>query len=265
MGIKQIQCFHPEIVRHWGLEDAETELRQAAEFVNLYSKWRGQNRFTALLQCFTIFNRRPEVREHGVPLPEVAPLTAFVESGEPLTNEGLRAKVEVGEDAELARLLLWSEQVDRVVEEKVRNLPPFEGVRDALLFMGERADLIVCSQTPEGALVREWSQQGIDGLVRVIAGQELGTKADHLRMASEGKYSPERVLMIGDAPGDRVAADAVGASFFPVAPGDEAASWRVLSEEAFPRFLEGTYRGTYEDDLVAAFEGKLPATPPWER
>ncbi|MBC7238282.1 MAG: hypothetical protein H5T69_20775, partial [Chloroflexi bacterium] len=36
-------------------------------------------------------------------------------------------------------------------------------------------------------------------------------------------------------------------------------------EEAFARFIEGTYGGAYEAELIAEFEAALPETPPWKR
>ena len=48
------------------------------------------------------------------------------------------------------------------------------------------------------------------------AGQELGTKTEHLKLAAKNKYPPERILMIGDAPGDLNAARANGALFYPI-------------------------------------------------
>ncbi len=66
----------------------------------------------------------------------------------------------------------------------------------------------------------------------MIAGQEMGKKADHLRLAAAGKYPADHVLMIGDAPGDLKAARANGFLFFPVNPGAEDASWQRFFEEA---------------------------------
>jgi len=60
MEVKQKDHFHPLIIKTWGLEAIEPQLRQAAEFVNLYSKWRGQNRFPALLQVFDLLHEWPE-------------------------------------------------------------------------------------------------------------------------------------------------------------------------------------------------------------
>jgi len=98
----------------------------------------------------------------------------------------------------------------------------------------------------------------------VMAGQDMGTKKQHLELAAKGKYWSERILMIGDAPGDRDAAHAVGALFYPIYPGAEEQSWQRFHEEASERFLEGTYAGAYEAGLIAEFEKLLSDTPPWK-
>jgi len=142
-------------------------------------------------------------------------------------------------------------------------VPPFPLFRESLLRMTERADVGVVSQTPTEALAREWAEHGVDSQVRFIAGQELGTKSEHLRFAAAGKYRPDRLLMIGDAPGDQKAAKANHALFYPILPGAEEAAWKRFHDEALDRFLAGTYSGAYETDRIREFEASLPERPAW--
>src|SRR5690606_5545449 len=100
--------------------------------------------------------------------------------------------------------------------------------------------------TPLEALEREWDEHDIAQHVFAIAGQEQGTKKEHIEIAAGGKYDTEHMLMIGDAPGDMKAARGNNALFFPINPGDEAASWERLCSEAMDKFFEGTYAGAYE-------------------
>ncbi len=265
MEIKQKQCFHPEIIRAWGLQAIEREVREAAEFVNLYSVWRGINRFPALLRVMELLRSRPEVAAAGVRLPDMTALRRYIESGVALSNATLREEVERTGDQEIQRVLEWSLAVNRTIERTVTKVPPFRWVRESLEKMRHLADIIVVSQTPEEALIREWRENDLDAYPRVIAGQELGTKAEHLRLASDGRYPAHRILMIGDAPGDRKAAQAVGACFFPVNPGHEEASWKRLHDEALDRFIQGAYAGAYETTLVAEFTALLPEQPPWKK
>lgn len=264
MELKHKECFIPNIIKHWQLQPVSRYAREAAEFVNLYSKWRGINRFPALLMVFDLLAERDEVRRSGAQLPEVPSLRAWIE-GEPSPgNPALKAEIEGNPDPVLMKTLAWSEAVNLTIADMVKGVPPFPGVRESLEKMRGRADAIVVSATPGEALAREWREHGIDGWVRLIAGQELGKKAEHLELAASGKYGPEKILMVGDAPGDLKAARAVGALFYPVNPGCEEASWERFRAEALDRFFAGTYTGSYEAELIADFEALLPDTPPWK-
>ena len=125
--------------------------------------------------------------------------------------------------------------------------------------------MIVCSATPNEALEREWAEHGIDQYVRLIAGQERGTKTQHIALGAVGKYESDHILMIGDAPGDMKAAKANDALFFPINPGHEEESWRRFYEESLHKFLALEYAGDYEAKLIAEFEKFMPETPPWQR
>jgi phosphoglycolate phosphatase-like HAD superfamily hydrolase len=120
------------------------------------------------------------------------------------------------------------------------------------------------SQTPADALKREWAEHGIDKFVKMIAGQEMGTKTEHLKFAAKDKYAPTKILMIGDAPGDFSAARKNNALFFPINPGSEEKSWERLFSEALDRFFKGTYAGDYEAQLVKEFDASLPEHPHWK-
>jgi phosphoglycolate phosphatase-like HAD superfamily hydrolase len=264
MEIKQKQCFHPLIISTWHLESIERYLRESAEFVNLYSQTRGSNRFAALLKSIELLRERPEVRESGVALPDFTSLRNFVESGVPLGNPQLEDLVARSPDPELARVLAWSHTVNKVVAATVTNVPPFKWVRESLESFHNRADAIVVSQTPTSALVREWKQHALLHLVRIIAGQEYGTKTEHVAAAAAGRYEPTRILIIGDAPGDLKAARQNGALFYPIRPGEETASWKQFLDESVDRFFAGAYAGAYERSLIDRFEQSLPQVPPWK-
>ena len=175
-----------------------------------------------------------------------------------------KKELEKTNDADLALAYEWSIAVNESIEKMVRNVPPFPLVRESLCALEGKADVIVVSQTPLEALKREWEEHGIDKYIRLIAGQEIGTKAEHLGFAAKGKYPSDNLLMVGDAPGDLDAAQKNGALFFPVNPGHEEASWKRFLDEALPRYFAGTYAGEYERSLIAEFDRYLPELPPWK-
>ncbi len=263
MEIKHKECFTPQFINHFGMQPVSKYAREAWDFVNLYSKTRGCNRFLAVVRVLELLGERREVRDRNVtPLP-MKGLRDWVERETKLGNAALTAAAGSTADPDLQLTLAWSEDVNATVKKIVRNVPPFPLVRESLEKIVGLADAIVCSQTPTEALVREWKEHDIDRYVRFICGQELGTKTQHLEIAARGRYEPTRALMIGDAPGDMKAAKANGFLFYPIVPGEEEASWQRFFEEASERFFSENYAGAYETSLIVAFEEKLPERPPW--
>ena len=264
MEVKQKRCMHGLIVSHWNLGPIEKAVRETAEFVNLHSKWRGSNRFAALLMVFELLRGHPSAKAPGVRLPDTVALRRFVDSGRPLGNPELEKAARETRDPELEALLKWSTAVNALIARMAKNIPPFPWALESLRRISEKSDAICVSQTPTEALAREWEENGIAGLVRFIAGQELGTKKELIAMATKGRYRPGRVLMIGDAPGDQAAARENRALFFPINPGREEASWERFHSEGYDRFLNGAFAGPYEAGLIREFNALLPDIPPWK-
>jgi phosphoglycolate phosphatase-like HAD superfamily hydrolase len=261
MELKHKECFIPNTINHWELQGVSKYARQAAEFVNLYSKSRGVNRFPALVETLEWLQRRPEVKARGVKIEIPQSLRDWIAREKKLGNPALKEAVEAGGDPDLKRTLAWSTSVNETVARIVRGVPPFPFVRESIQKLSERADVMVVSATPQEALEREWAEHDLSQYVIAICGQELGTKKDFLGMAE--KYPAGNTLMIGDAPGDYRAAQANDAWFFPVNPGQEEASWKRFYEEGIDRFLSGTFAGEYQDALLAEFDSYLPEKPPW--
>jgi phosphoglycolate phosphatase-like HAD superfamily hydrolase len=264
MEIKQKECFIPNTIKHWNLQAVSKYARQTAEFVNLYSRWRGINRWPALLMVFDLLAKRPEVAARKVTIPEVEPLRQWVRRESKLGHPALKKELAATGEAVLAQALRWSEGVNAAIEDMVKGVPPFPHVQQSLDKLITRADIFVVSQTPTEALEREWQEHKIDGYATRICGQEMGTKTELIRYAADGKYPQEKMLMIGDAPSDLEAARENGALFFPVNPGDEESSWQRFYVEALDRFLDGRYAGDYEARLIEEFSRRLPETPPWQ-
>jgi len=264
MEIKQKKCFHGLIVTHWKLDPVEKYVREAAEFVNLYSKWRGTNRFISLVKMFDLLRERKEIVVSGIRMPELKSLRKFMASGMALGNPQLEQAVKDTGDKELESVLNWSKAVNALIGKTVKNIPPFKWVRESLDKITVTSDMICVSQTPAEALIREWEENDLMKYPGVIAGQELGTKTEHLALATNGKYNPDKILMIGDAIGDMKAARDNKAHFYPINPAHEVDSWERFYMEAYDKFLAGTYGGKYEEAVIAEFEDLLPEKPGWE-
>ncbi len=263
MEIKHKECFTPMFIKHFGLQAVSKYAREVWDFVNLYSKTRGANRFPALVRALNLLRERPEVIARGVKVPDTKAVEEWIARETKLGNATLKKEVEGGNQS-LAQVYPWSLAVNETIEDIVFGVPPFPLFRETLQRMIPRADVIVVSQTPTEALVREWEEHQIKQFVKIIAGQELGTKTEHIQFAAGGKYPPEKILMIGDAPGDFKAAKGNHALFFPIVPGLEEVSWQRLHNEGLDRFFAGTYAGEYEAKLVKEFDASLPENPHWK-
>jgi phosphoglycolate phosphatase-like HAD superfamily hydrolase len=265
MEIKQKECFCPNVIKYFELQNISKYARETWEFVNLYSMNRGFNRFIALDKFFELLAKRKDVLRRNPKLSDTGPLKEWLGKETKLANTVLEKYAADIKDPFIDLTLRWSQKVNSDIAEMVYGVPPFPFVKESLEKIYAKADIIVVSQTPVEALTREWKENGIDEYARIIAGQEYGTKAEHIKFAAKGKYPDNKILMVGDAPGDMKAARKNGVLFFPVNPGHEEESWERLSNEALDRFFAGSYEGDYEDKLVQEFLAYMPEVPPWSQ
>jgi phosphoglycolate phosphatase-like HAD superfamily hydrolase len=264
MEIKQKECFCPNFIKHFNLQAISKYARETWEFVNLYSQSRGCNRFQALIKTVGLLKIRPEVIARNANLPDLTILSEWIKIESKLGNPALEKYASEVNNPIIDKVLEWSKAVNKSIEELVFGMPPFPLVQQSLEQISVKADLIVVSQTPYAALKREWEENKIEHFVRIIAGQELGTKTEHLKFAAKGKFPDNKILMIGDAPGDLKAAKSNGVLFFPINPGHEEDSWERFYNEGAEKFFNGTFNGVYEDSLINYFQALLPEKPNWE-
>ena len=253
------RCFRDALIRCFSLKGVDAECAaEVWKYVNLDSVYRGENRFRSLLLTLDL------MRERGVATPDASRLRAWIARENRLGNPALLALLEQEPGEEMSLIYRWSLESDEAIAANVRGIKPFPLVRESLSRASESADLVVVSHTPCATLAREWREHAIDRFVLYLAGQECGTKTDHIRLISNGKYTPDHVLMIGDSRGDRSAAGSCGTLFFPIVPGHEAESWRAFFQEGLGRFLEGSFAGDYQERLLDLFQTVLLREPPWK-
>jgi phosphoglycolate phosphatase-like HAD superfamily hydrolase len=265
MEVKQKEFFIPNALKYFDLFAISKIVRETWEFVNLYSIYRGGNRFTSIIKVFELLSERKEIIDSGYELPDMTALNEWVNSETKLGNASLKEYFELNYDPSLEKVVRWTEAVNEDITRWLRNIPPFSYAKAAIKEMTSFADLIVVSQTPLEALDREWEEHDLKIFVKAIAGQEHGTKSEHIALASKGKYAGKNRLMIGDAKGDLNAAKNNGVLFFPIRPGKEDESWKRFMNEGLSRFRSGTYSGSYEKSLIKEFMLSLPESPSWGR
>jgi phosphoglycolate phosphatase-like HAD superfamily hydrolase len=264
MEVKQKEFFIPNALKYFDLFAIAKALRETWEFVNLYSVYRGGNRFNSLIKVFELISERKEVMENGYILPDLSSLKQWIKIETKLGNENLRKYFESNYDPDLEKVVKWTEAVNKDITDWLRNIQPFSYARTSIEKIASIADIVIVSQTPLEALDREWVEHDLRKFVRAIAGQEHGTKTEHIALSAKGKYKDSRILMIGDAKGDLDAAKNNGILFFPIIPGKEDQSWARFLNEGLEYFIRGKFSLSYENLLLEEFRSSLPEQPGWQ-
>ena len=246
MTLKHRNAFIPAMIKVWKLEPHAELVYRICEKINLFSRTRGIDRFSGLIPTFR------EFAENGIQIPDLSPLEEFLKTGK-RSNAALEAFLREHESDFLTSILNWSRMADARFQQEVEKLPPFRNVLPALLAAHEKADIAVISSASEESLRKDWQKEHLVDHITILCGQEAGSKKEQLRRAIDGAYPPECTMMIGDAPGDLEAAQAVGAWFYPVIPGREEESWRLFREQWLPCFFSGGFHETEQQKLLEPF------------
>ncbi|MCA9246260.1 MAG: HAD family hydrolase [Planctomycetales bacterium] len=255
------ECFIPNFINGYRLQEISKFARQAAEFVNLYSKHRGTNRYAALVEQLRLLRLVPEVRARGIKIPVPIGLIKWLEQTPQASNRALEEAAAATSDPDLELALKWSKAVNKTISQVDHGVPPYPYARETLKKLAGFADVLVVSNMPNKLLTKEWQQHELAGYVKAICGREAGSKAQSMGVAEN--FPEHHALMVGDSYYDLAAARTANCLFFPINPGAEEASWRRLYEEGVDRFLTETFAGPYQDELLVEFERHLPAHPAW--
>lgn len=248
MDIKHIQCFGPCMVKEWGLEAWQDEILKRWNEINLYSMTRGINRFKGLALALR------EIDESYCKIEELQSLENWVETTKELSNASVEKEALATGSIALKKALSWSQAVNRTVAELPESVKkPFDGVGEALKKAHEKADIAIVSSANREAVTEEWENHGLLSEVDIMLTQDAGSKAFCIGEMLKKGYAPEQVLMIGDAPGDKKAAETNGVLYYPILVRKEGASWEKFKTEALDVFLKKAYRGEYENQRIAEF------------
>ncbi len=247
MDCKHIHCFGPCMVAEWGLQEWEKPILERWNVINLYSMTRGINRFKGLSIALT------EIDAQYTPIEALADLQSWVDSGAAPSNDALQKAIDETGSPILKKALSWS----KAVNESINTLPeelkkPFPGARDGLAAAAEFADVAIVSSANRGAVLDEWTEHKLLDHVDIVLAQDCGSKAHCIAEMLKFGYAPGRVLMVGDAPGDRDAAAQNGVYYYPILVRREGESWEELRAHGLAHLQNGTYAG-YEAERIAEF------------
>ncbi len=266
MEVKHKDSFIGNLIKHFGLAAITHQVHEVWNYVNIFSHTRGTNRFKTLLITMDHLQELDTVKQAGIILPDLRYVREWVDKESAPSNLHLRQAITATSGARrkaLESVFAWSADVNQTIKEVVYNLPPMPGALKSLQLLHGRADLIVISNTPLATLHREWQEHHLTSFVSAIGGQETGSKTAMLTAAVADKYSHDRILLIGDSPGDLSAARNVCALFFPIIPWQEGASWELFLSTGMNRFFRNRFTGLFQDERIADFNAALSSAPPW--
>lgn len=252
MNVKHIKCFGPYMVDEWGLYSWKEEILQRWNEINLFSMTRGINRFQGLLMALKEIDKR-YVKVEGLDV-----LEEWVTHTQELSNDSLKREIQRADNSILKKALKWSEAVNMAIQNlDEKDKQPFQEVKEALAYAHRFADIAIVSSANLQAVLEEWDLYGLLEHTDIVLAQDAGSKAYCIQELVKKGYDKDKVLMIGDAPGDYKAAQANGVFYYPILVRNEEQSWKEFKEQTVSRLLNGSYAGAYQTEKIDAFMENL--------
>ena len=118
---------------------------------------------------------------------------------------------------------------------------PYEGAKEGLAQAYTFADDAVVSSANREAVEAEWERFGLLQYADMVLTQDIGTKTVCIGMMLKYGYDLDKVIMVGDAPGDSDAAERNGVYYYPILVNQEKTSWEELVSVAFGKLRSGEY------------------------
>ena len=240
MNCKHFHCFGPCMVAEWGLEEWKDEILTRWNEINLFSMTRGINRFKGLAMALK------EIDGKYTRITGVDALVHWADTAPALSNDGV-AKAAADAETEEARLVLtkalnWSRAVNAAIVELDESLKvPYDGAREGLAAAHAFADVAMVSSANRDAVEEEWGKFGLLEHTDIVLAQDVGSKAACIREMLKFGYDVDKVVMVGDAPGDCDAAERNGVHYYPILVNHEKESWDEAIAVAFGKLQSGEY------------------------
>ena len=240
MNCKHFHCFGPCMVTEWGLEEWKDEILDRWNVINLFSMTRGINRFKGLAIALG------EINEKYTKIQGIEALQHWAEAAPALSNDGVAKAAQEATDADakliLSKALSWSKAVNASIVELDESLKvPYAGANEGLVAAHRFADVAMVSSANRDAVEEEWGKFGLLEHTDIVLAQDVGSKAACIKEMLKFGYDPNKVVMIGDAPGDCDAAEKNGVHYYPILVNHEKESWDEAIAVAFGKLQNGEY------------------------
>ena len=240
MNCKHFHCFGPCMVTEWGLEAWKQEILDRWNVINLFSMTRGINRFKGLAMALK------EIDSKYTKITGIDALVHWAQTAPALSNDAVaKAAAEAADpDAKLVleKALSWSKAVNSAIVALDESLKvPYNGAREGLAAAHSFADVAMVSSANRDAVEEEWGKFGLLEYTDIVLAQDIGSKAACIAAMLKFGYDPNKVVMIGDAPGDCDAAEKNGVHYYPILVNHEKESWDEAITTAFFKLQAGEY------------------------
>ncbi len=251
MNCKHFHCFGPCMVTEWGLEEWKDAILDRWNVINLFSMTRGINRFKGLAMALG------EIHETYRPIAGIGYLKNWAENAPALSNDALVKAIAGASDPEekavLEKALSWSKAVNAAIVALDESLKvPYPGAKEGLAAAHSFADVAMVSSANRDAVEEEWGKFGLLEHTDIVLAQDVGSKAACIARMLEYGYDLNKVVMVGDAPGDCDAAEKNGVHYYPILVNHEKASWEEAVGVAFEKLRTGDY-ASYGAEKKQAF------------
>ena len=240
MNCKHFHCFGPCMVTEWGLEEWKEEILDRWNVINLFSMTRGINRFKGLAMALK------EIDGKYTKITGVDALVHWADTAPALSNDGVaKAAAEATDpDAKLVlnKALSWSKAVNAAIVELPEELKvPYAGAKEGLAAAHSFADVAMVSSANRDAVEEEWGKFGLLEHTDIVLAQDVGSKAACIAAMLKFGYDLDKVVMVGDAPGDCDAAEKNNVYYYPILVNHEKESWDEAIAIGFGKLQSGEY------------------------
>ena len=239
MNCKHFHCFGPCMVTEWGLEAWKDEILDRWNVINLFSMTRGINRFKGLAMALG------EINEKYTPIAGIEALQHWADTAPALSNDGVIKAIDAATgDAKLIlqKALSWSKAVNAAITQLDEALKvPYDGAKEGLAAAHTFADVAMVSSANRDAVEEEWGKFGLLQHTDIVLAQDIGSKAACIKEMLKFGYDTDKVVMIGDAPGDCDAAEKNGVHDYPIRANHQKESWDEAVSVAFDKLQSGEF------------------------
>jgi len=245
MTYKHQLFFGPLAAEVFNVTDKESFLKEWDK-INLFSKTRGVNRYVGLVMGLEFAG-----------IGSIDNLKNWVQTTDSLSNASLEKAILENPFDDLKKALEWSKQVNSKIKNYEGDALAFPGAVEGLEALHKLGKVFVVSSANKEAVEEEWQDQGLMLHIDDLYCQDRGKKEDVIAALIKDGYAANKIMMIGDSPGDLAAAEQNSVAFYPILVGEEAKSWKELADSVSKAFVQNRFTEEDQVNLISTFWGNL--------